>query len=116
MIRKSGKKTIGAQFSESDTAGKNWHNDRNLTLHRGSAAAEKDEDRQLVNMSFISRIMNSGPDAGLWLRNTWIETGGPKRGFSATRQGLDAFLILLVLCCRSLLIHWHRSYWADWPS
>ena len=28
----------------------------------------------------------------------------------------DVLLRLLVLCCHSLLTHWHNSCWADWPA
>ena len=28
----------------------------------------------------------------------------------------DILIRLLVLCCRSLLTHWHNSCWADWPD
>ena len=29
---------------------------------------------------------------------------------------IDVSFSLLVLCCRSLLTHWHNSCWADWPA
>ena len=41
---------------------------------------------------------------------------GPEKTAAQTGNCIDVFLRLLVLCCRSLLTHWHDSCWADWPA